>query len=144
MKIITNSWIKIVQGKKGFIIERRSYIVNGTVYAVDGVHIILKPPKHEREIAEILSKKYGKIVELVPQIVYPQGIQTPDYLIDGERFDLKSPTGSGKHLIYDLIAKKRKQAGNEKEPFIEPVNHSKNGTRGSRTTLFLPIIYHSS
>lgn len=31
---------------------------------------------------------------------------------------------------------------NKKEPFIEPVNHSGNGTRGSRTTLSLIIIYH--
>ncbi len=77
-----------------------------------GVHVILKPSKQERKIAEILSGRYGKIVELVPQVVYPQGIQTPDYLIDGERFDLKSPTGRGKNLIYGLIAKKRKQADN--------------------------------
>ena len=31
---------------------------------------------------------------------------------------------------------------NKKEPFIEPVNHSGNGTRGSRTTLSLIILYH--
>ena len=63
-------------------------------------------------MAEILSTKYGKTVELVPQVVYPPGIQTPDYLIDGERFDLKSPTGSGKNLLYGLIAKKKEQSHN--------------------------------
>lgn len=188
---ITKVWIE-TQGKKGSVTEKLSYMVNGIAYVADGTHVILKPSEHERKVAEILSQKYGKTVELVPQIVYPQGIQTPDYLIDGERFDLKSPTGSGKNLIYGLIAKKRKQAGNfvidisgcpldeeeigrqienlymsprlgflekvvlmkhekilkciaesKKESFIEPVNHSRNGTRGSRTTLSLTIIYHS-
>ena len=108
---ITKDWTK-TRGKKGSVIEKLSYIVNGTTYVVDGVHTILKPSEQERKVAEILSGEYGKTVELVPQVVYPQGIQTPDYLIDGERFDLKSPTGSGKNLIYGLIAKKRKQAGN--------------------------------
>ena len=45
-------------------------------------------------------------------MVFPQGIQTPDYLIEGDRFDLKSPIGGGKNTIYGLIAKKRKQANN--------------------------------
>ena len=63
-------------------------------------------------IAVLLSEKYGKKVELIPQVMYPQGIQTPDYLIDGKRFDLKSPTGKGKNLLYGLIAKKYKQAHN--------------------------------
>lgn len=56
-------------------------------YRVDGKHVILRPSRQERDIAEMLSRKYGKTVELVPQVLYPQGIQTPDYLIDGERLD---------------------------------------------------------
>lgn len=79
---------------------------------MDGKHIILHPTNQERKVATILREKYGKIVGFVPQIVFPQGIQTPDYLIDGDRFDLKSPTGRGKNVIYGLIAKKRKQANN--------------------------------
>lgn len=63
-------------------------------------------------IAVLLSEKYGKKVELIPQVKYPRGIQTPDYLIDGKRFDWKSPTGKGKNLLYGLIAKKYKQAHN--------------------------------
>ena len=65
-----------------------------------------------RSIADMLSKKYGKVVELVPQVMYPQGIQTPDYLIDGERFDLKSLKSSGKNLIYNMVSKKKKQSPN--------------------------------
>ena len=86
--------------------------MDGTTYSIDGMHVVLKPSEQERKVAEILSSKYGKTVELVPQIMYPQGIQTPDYLIDGERFDLKSPTGKGRNLLYGLIAKKKKQSHN--------------------------------
>ena len=44
--------------------------------------------------------------------MHPQGIQTPDYMIDGDRFDLKSPTGRGKNLLYGMLAKKKRQSPN--------------------------------
>lgn len=105
---ITNEWTK--KDKKGFVVEKLSYIVGGINYIVDGKHVILKPSEQERRIAAILSEKYGKDVELVPKVDYPPNIQTPDYLIDGERFDLKSPTGKSKNLLYNLVSKKRKQS----------------------------------
>lgn len=108
---ITGDWTK-VQERKGCIIEKQSYVSNGTAYAVDGIHVILKPSEQERNVAKILSEKYGKTVELVPRVVYPQGMQTPDYLIDGERFDLKSPIGSGKQLLYNMVVRKRRQSAN--------------------------------
>ena len=106
---ITNEWTKCA-GIKGSVIERQEYAVNGTTYKVDGKYVILRPMEQEREIAAILSEKYGKHVEFVPQIMVPQGVQTPGYLIDGERFDLKSPTGRSKDLFYNVVSKKRKQA----------------------------------
>ena len=108
---ITHEWTK-TNKVKGTVTEKQEYIVNGTTYTVDGKHVILRPTEQEKEVAAILSGKYGKTVELVPQIVFPLGIQTPDYLIDGDRFDLKSPIGRGKNLIYGLVAKKRKQSDN--------------------------------
>lgn len=108
---ITKEWTQ-TKGIKGVVIERQEYIINGTTYRVDGKHIILHPTKQEREVATALSQKYGKAVEFVPQVVFPQGIQTPDYLVDEDRFDLKLPTGKGKNLVYGLVAKKRKQANN--------------------------------
>ena len=107
----TDEWIKS-QENKGTFILRQEYTVNGISYVVDGKHVKLNPSEREMSIAVLLSEKYGKKVELIPQVMYPQGIQTPDYLIDGERYDLKSPTGSGKNLLYGLIAKKYKQAHN--------------------------------
>ncbi|MDO5422789.1 MAG: hypothetical protein Q4F41_03570 [Eubacteriales bacterium] len=108
---ITNKWTA-KKGIKGTVTELQEYIMNGTTYKVDGKQVILHPTKQEREVAAILSGKYGKSVQFVPQVMYPQGIQTPDYLIDGERFDLKSPTGSGKNLLYGMLAKKKKQSPN--------------------------------
>lgn len=108
---ITNEWTK-AKGTKGTVTERQEYTVNGTTYKVSGKHVILHPTEREREVAAILSGKYGKHVEFVPQVVFPQGIKTPDYLIDGVRFDLKSPVGKGKNLLYGLIAKKKEQSHN--------------------------------
>lgn len=108
---ITKEWIA-TKGIEGTVVEKQEYTINGTEYKVDGKDVVLRPTDQERKIATILSQKYGKNVELVPQVVYPQGIQTPDYLIDGKRFDLKSPIGSGKNLLYGAIAKKQKQSHN--------------------------------
>lgn len=108
---ITNEWIA-TKGAKGTVTELWEYVINGTTYKVDGKQVILRPTKQEREVAAIISEKYGKNVQFVPQVMYPQSIQTPDYLIDGERFDLKSPTGSSKNLLYGMLAKKKKQSPN--------------------------------
>lgn len=108
---ITQIWIKS-KITKGKVSNLQKYTINGVTYEVDGKHIVLQPTERERDLAIILSEKYGKNVEFVPQVMYPQGLQTPDYLIDGERFDLKSPTGSGKNLLYGMIAKKKKQSPN--------------------------------
>lgn len=62
---ITNEWIK-EKGTKGIVTEKREYIVDGVRYAVDGKHVVLRPTDHERSIADALSEKYGKAVELVP------------------------------------------------------------------------------
>ena len=107
----TNEWIK-TQENKGTFIYRHEYTVNGITHVVDGNHVKLNPSDREMSIAVLLSENYGKKVELIPQVMYPQGIQTPDYLIDRERYDLKSPTGRGKNLLYGLIAKKYTQAHN--------------------------------
>lgn len=108
---ITSRWT--LTGDRGDSInEKKSYVVNGVEYKVDGKHVVLKPTEREKTVAAILSQTYGKTIEFVPQILLPPGIQTPDYLIDGERFDLKTLTGRGKNLLYGAIAKQKRQAHN--------------------------------
>lgn len=111
MNDITREWTQ-TKGTNRTVTWRQEYTVNGITYKVDGKHVVLRPTRQEREAAVILSGKYGKHVEFVPQVIFPQGVQTPDYMIDGDRFDLKSPIGKGKNVIDGLIAKKRKQADN--------------------------------
>lgn len=108
---ITEEWMKTKE-KKGIVVERKEYTIDDITYIVDGHHVVFDTSEIERAVANILANKYGKTVELVPKINYPVGLQTPDYLIDGVRYDLKSPTGKGKNLLKGLIAKKRKQADN--------------------------------
>lgn len=107
---ITNEWTK--KTKKGSVAEKPSYVVDDVTYTVDGKHVVLAPSDIEREIAVSLSEKYGKDVELIPKVNFPLGVQTPDYLIDGERFDLKSPKGSSKYLLKGMVTKKKRQAPN--------------------------------
>lgn len=108
---ITNEWTKNT-GIEGSVIERQEYTVNGTIYRVDGKHVVLRPTDQEMTVANVLSAKYGKTVEVVPQVMYPQGIQTPDYLIGGERFDLKSLMNAGKNVVYNMVSKKKTQSSN--------------------------------
>ena len=108
---ITKDWIQ-TEGSSGIVREQYSYTVDGVLYKVDGRHVHFSPSEHERVVANILSQKYGKQVYLLPQVAFPQGIQVPDYLINGDRFDLKSPTGKGKNLLSSMVSKKKKQAPN--------------------------------
>ena len=98
----TYEWTK-AQENRGTLVLRQEYTVNDISYVVDGKHVKLNPSECEMSIAVLLSEKYGKKVELIPQVMYPQGIQIPDYLIEGKRFDLKSPTGRGKIFFTGLL-----------------------------------------
>lgn len=141
---ITDEWTK--KNTDGSLIDMKEYDVNGATYKVDGKRVTLHPTEQERSVAAVLSKKYGKIVEFVPQIMYPQGIQTPDYLINGERFDLKTFKSSGKNVFYNMIAKKKKQSPNfifditECPLSAEEIERQINGLYSSHHTRFIEKI----
>ena len=59
--------------------------------------------KEEKEIADLIAGKYGKSVQMVPRINFPLGVFTPDYLIDGKKYDLKTIHGVGKSVIFDAV-----------------------------------------
>lgn len=107
---ITREWT--ASSKEGKVSEMREYKVNGESYKVDGKRILLDYSTHEKEIAKIIAKESGRNIQLVPRITFPQGIQTPDYLIDGMRYDLKTPIGNGKNTIYGMVKSKKKQSNN--------------------------------
>lgn len=86
--------------------------INNEFFEVNGKTVLLDYSAHEKEIAEIIAEKCGKNVEMVPRVTYPQGIQTPDYLIDGSKYDLKTPIGNGKNTLYGMMKSKKRQANN--------------------------------
>ena len=62
---------------------------NGIEYIVDGHNVIYKHNKREIEVAELLNKTFGGDVRILPNINFPKGIKSPDYIYSGEKTDLK-------------------------------------------------------
>lgn len=54
-----------------------------------------RPRQHEIEVAEILAEYFKLDVEFVPTT----NRNTPDFLIDGVLWELKSPQGKGKNNV---------------------------------------------
>lgn len=100
--------------KKEYKIKIQHYFVhdNGVKYNVDGKHVILKPTKREIEVAETLGEVFGGQINLVPVVLYPKGVKTPDYIIGNKKFDLKQIFGNGKNTLDTAISKKQKQSNN--------------------------------
>lgn len=108
---------------KKYKIKKQEYYIDddGNQYNVDNKYVILNPTIREIEVAKILGKILGGIVNIIPRIDNPEGIQTPDYIIDNEKYDLKQINGSGKYVIEGNLKKKKKQANN----FIIDLTNSK-------------------
>lgn len=95
------------------IIEQQYFVDNkGNKYIVDGKNVIMKHTAKEREVAPILGEIYGGKVRLIPAVLNPQHIKTPDYMIKDKKIDLKEPTGKSRTTIYDLFKHKSEQADN--------------------------------
>ena len=109
-KDITNQY----NTKKRYQIKKQKYFIddNGNKYNVDGKYVILKPTPKEKKVAELLGEAIGGKVNIIPRINQPFGVKTPDYIINGERFDLKEITGGGKYAIQGNLKGKQKQSNN--------------------------------
>ena len=109
---ITNKVLN--KDKKEYRVEEQQYFIdnNGNRYNVDGKHVIIKSSVREREVANILGKIYGGKINLVPVVLSPKGIKTPDYNVNGEKFDLKEVFGNGKNTLDTAISNKKQQSNN--------------------------------
>lgn len=98
----------------GTIKEMKTYEVNGKTYRVDGINIKQNNSKRELEVADILRKKLGYDVCLVPEVNGKyNNVPTPDYIINGRRWDLKELNqGTSKELLRNIAHKKKEQAEN--------------------------------
>ncbi|MDR0967394.1 MAG: hypothetical protein LBL75_01000 [Rickettsiales bacterium] len=68
------------------------------------------PESHELEVANILAG-IGKDVEFLAP-VYIKGICMPDLIMDGKRWEIKSPIGASKRTIENNFRKAQKQSEN--------------------------------
>lgn len=105
--------VKLDNTKEYDVTEQQYYIDNkGTKYNIDGKNVRIKANTKEREVAKLLGQLYGQPVSLIPVVLNPQGIKTPDYIVNGQKFDLKEILGNGKNTLDTAISKKKKQADN--------------------------------
>ena len=107
-----DKWLSNVDPSKTKVTEMNYWEHNGRKYQVDGKHVVLDYSQREKEVGEWLSKTFGKHVQMAPRVNYPKDIPTPDYLIDGMKFDLKEISGSGKNVFDNASKKAKEQAEN--------------------------------
>lgn len=98
--------------KKHYRLKKQRYFIdnNGIKYKVDGKHVILRPTQKEIEVAKILGKTFGGIINLLPVVLHPKKIQTADYIINKQKIDLKQILGNGKNTLDTAISKKKNQS----------------------------------
>lgn len=86
-------------------------IRNGVTYYVDGKDVVMDHSPKEYQVANWLSMKTGRHIDVLPRVSGIKGVSSPDYLIDGVFFDLKTPTGQG-NVIDGNSRKAKSQAPN--------------------------------
>lgn len=101
--ITTADWSEVPSEGTKTVIDLLEYEIKGAIFKVDGKSVLLDYSEHEKTIANIIAGRYGKSVKMIPRVLNPTGVRTADYEINGELYDLKTPTGNGKNTIYDAV-----------------------------------------
>lgn len=109
---VKDKWLSNVDPSKAKVTEMNFWEHNGQKYQVDGKHVVLDYSQKEKEVGEWLSKTFGKHVKMAPRVNFPEKIPSPDYLVDGLKFDLKEITGSGKSVVDGNLRKAKQQSEN--------------------------------
>ena len=109
---VKDKWLSNVDPSKTKVTEMNYWEHNGQKYQVDGKHVVLDYSQKEKEVGEWLSKTFGKHVKMAPRVNFPEKIPSPDYLVDGLKFDLKEITGSGKGVVDGNLRKTKQQSEN--------------------------------
>lgn len=107
---ITNSFDII----KKYQLKKQKYFISedGTKYIVNGKQVKLEPSIEEIETANLLGQMYGGEIKLIPKVTLVDNVETPDYIVNNEKFDRKGINGSSKTGIYNRIHSKQMQANN--------------------------------
>lgn len=105
-------WKEVPKDEAKTVEDLQIWEHEGKEYKVDGKYVVLDYSKHEKEVAIVIAQKYGKNVKMVPRVLNPPGIKTPDYIINGEKWDLKTLISKGEKVFYNLTKGKKRQANN--------------------------------
>lgn len=110
---ITEEMYNNAKPNKGKV-EKQKYIkTDKEVYFIDGHNVVYKHDERELEVARLLNKTFGGNVKILPNINFPQGIQTSDYIYKGEKTDLKRITSKRTNdCVKTALKNKEKQANN--------------------------------
>lgn len=112
-KDVTSEWKKVNEDEAKEVKDLTEWEHNGEVYKVDGINIKLEYNNREKEVGSMLAREYGLDVSMVPVASGKyNAVKTPDYLIAGEKWDLKELKGESKDAIRNAIHKKKEQADN--------------------------------
>lgn len=107
---VKDKWLTEADLSKSKVSDQLFWEHNGTKYKVDNKNVIFRPTEREREVGELIARMLGRQVIHVPEVHNPNSVKTPDYLIDGVRWDLKEIEKTGKNNIDNAIAGKKEQA----------------------------------
>lgn len=103
---ITDQWYPDAVPGGHAVEDLHEFTVDGVTYKVDGHNVKLDYKPHEKEIAELLEREVGGELYMVPRVNNPQGVPTPDYLFNGQRYDLKTlEEDAGENTIYNRVQK---------------------------------------
>ena len=110
---ITVEMYKTAKPKTGKVMIM-DYVENdGKKYFVDNSKVIYKHSKREIEVAYLLNEIFGGDVKVLPNINFPQGIKTSDYIFRNERIDLKTIISKrNKDCLKTSLRNKERQAHN--------------------------------
>lgn len=109
---VKEKWLSNVDPGKAKVSEMNFWEHNGHKYQVDGKYVVLDYSQKEKEVGEWLSQTFGKHVQMAPRVNFPEKIPSPDYLVDGLKFDLKEISGSGKGVVDGNLRKAKQQSEN--------------------------------
>ena len=110
--VFYNAHIPKISSKAGMLEEMSEVAIDGVKYIVDGHAVKYDPTMEEKDIAKSLAEYYGYDVKINPRVVIPQGVQSADFTLNGVKYDLKSPIGEGRSVLYNMVNSKKKQAQN--------------------------------
>ena len=110
---ITSEMYKKAKPNHGKVEKQNFYKHNGKKYFIDNHNVVYKHDERELEIAQLLNNIFGGDVKILPNINFPQGVKSPDYLYKGEKTDLKSISSKrSKDCVKTALKNKEKQANN--------------------------------